>query len=338
MTRRIALTALAASLLTLAGCGPKEGGATATTGGPATAKGSGLKVGMVFDSGGRGDKSFNDSAYAGLLKAQKELGVEIQTVDSKAVKDYQGNLETLADGGFDLIIAVGITQKDALARVAPKYPKVKFAVVDADLDAPNVRGLLFAEEQGSYLAGVAAGLATKTDKIGFVGGMSIPLIKKFEAGYFAGAKSVNPRVQALPSKYTESWNDANIGKASAAVLFAGGADVVYHAAGRCGLGVIQAAKEAGKLAIGVDSDQDAVAPGFVLTSMVKRVDKAVFATIKDLKDGKFQGGKAVYDLKDDGVGLTDFKYTKDKISPKGMGMINMARAAIIAGKVTVPTQ
>ncbi|MFZ4506204.1 MAG: BMP family lipoprotein [Fimbriimonas sp.] len=303
---------------------------------PKTEATKGLKVGVVFDSGGRGDKSFNDSAYAGIEKATKDLGIESKTVDSRSEKDYETNLSALADEGLDVIFAVGITQANALKAVAPKYPTTKFAIIDGDVAGENVRSLQFAENEGSFLAGFAAGLATKTNKIGFVGGMSIPLIKKFEAGYIAGAKAANPKVEALPSKYTENWNDTGLGKAAAQTLFAGGADVVYHAAGRCGIGVITAAREAGKLAIGVDSDQDDIAKGFVLTSMIKRVDEAVYQTIKDVKDGNFTSGVKSYDLKSNGVGLSDFRNTKDKIGPDGLKKLDDIKAKLISGQIKAP--
>ncbi len=340
--KRILLGLIGASLV-LAGC--TGGGAsnsestsssTATSSG--AAEGKKLRVGMVFDSGGRGDKSFNDSAYAGLERAEKELGVEIQTVDSKAEKDYLINLSTLSEQKFDVVIAVGLTQGEALKQVAPKFPGIKYAIVDSVVEGPNVRSLLFSEEQGSYLAGYAAGLATKSGKIGFVGGKKIPLIEKFEAGYKAGALAANPKVVVLPSKYTESWDDTQLGKESAKALFNEGADIVYHASGRCGVGVIAAAKDAGKLAIGVDSNQDDQAPGFVLTSMIKRVDESVFQTIKDIKDGSFSGGQKVYDLKSNGVGLSDFKNTKDKIGEDNLKKIDAVKQEIIDGKVTVPTK
>lgn len=324
----------------LAGCsGGASNSATASTsgGGTPNAGGKALRVAMVFDSGGKGDKSFNDSAYMGLERAKKDLGIDFTTVDSKAEKDYETNLETLSEKGYDLILAVGITQGDALKRVAPKHPEIKFAIIDADVTAPNVRSLLFSEEQGSYLAGYLAGMTTKTNKIGFVGGKSIPLIKKFESGYFAGAKAANPKVEALPAKYTESWDDTLLGKESAASLFNSGADIVYHAAGRCGLGVIAAAKDADKFAIGVDSDQDDVEKGHVLTSMVKRVDEAVYATVKDVKDGAFTPGAKKYDLKANGVGLTEMKYTKDKVPADAMKRLDAVKADIISGKITVPT-
>jgi len=331
--------ALVAALL-LVGCNG-GGGDTAqgTTGGGTGTPNSGkqLKVGLVFDSGGRGDKSFNDSAYAGLERAQKELGSEIKSIDSKSEKDYETNLTALADQGYDVVIAVGLGQQNALQTVAPKYPDIKFAIVDSVVEQPNVRSLVFSEEQGSFLAGYAAALASKTGKIGFVGGQSIPLIKKFEVGYTAGAKSANPNIQILPAKYTESWDDVSRGKASAKLLFDSGADVVYHAAGRCGLGVIDAAEDAGKFAIGVDSNQDGVKPGRVLTSMIKRVDEAVFQTISDIQNGKFEAGKKSYDLAAKGVGLTDFQYTKDVIGAENLKKLEDISKRIVAGEIVVPS-
>ncbi len=297
-----------------------------------------LKVAMVFDSGGKGDKSFNDSAFAGLERAQKELGVEIRTVDSKSEKDYETNIETLSGEGFDVVIAVGITQMNALNAVAPKHPNTKYAIIDAPVNLPNVRALLFSEEQGSYLAGYVAGATTKTGKIGFVGGKKIDLILKFEAGYKAGALAANPKVIVMPGKYTESWDDTQAGKENAKVLFNDGADIVYHAAGRCGVGVIEAAKEAKKFAIGVDSDQDDVAPGFVLTSMIKRCDEAVFQSIKDIQDGTFKAEMKVYDLKSKGVGLSEMKNTKDIVGAATIAKIAEVTQQIIDGKIVVPTK
>jgi basic membrane protein A len=315
------------------GCGDKGSTTpTAETGKPK------LTVGVVFDSGGRGDKSFNDSAFAGVEKAKKDLGIEEKTVDSKSEKDYEANLTALAEGGANVIFAVGLSQKNAVETVAAAHPEIKFAIVDAVVDKPNVRSLVFAEEQGSFLAGYAAALASKSKKIGFVGGMEIPLIKKFETGYRAGAAMADASVVVLPAKYTESWDDTSTGKAAATVLFNGGADVVYHAAGRCGLGVIEAAKNAGKFAIGVDSDQDDVAPGFVLTSMIKRVDESVFQTIKDVTEDKFTPGTKVYDLKANGVGLSEFRNTKDKIGADNLKKIADVADQIKVGTLVVPTK
>lgn len=336
---------LAAALVAIGcGSGSEGGGATTTTtagsasatGGKPAASGEKLKVGLVFDSGGKGDKSFNDSAYAGIEKAKKDLNIDDKSIDSKSEKDYATNLAALADGGCKVIFAVGLGQADALKAVAPKYPDVKFGLVDGELKAPNVRCLLFAEEQGSFLAGYAAALVSKTHKIGFVGGMNIPLITKFLVGYTAGAKYADPKIEVLPPKYTNNWVDVGLGKAAAKVLFDSGADIVYHASGRCGLGVISAAKDAGKLAIGVDGNQDGEAPGFVLTSMMKSVDTAVYNTIKDVEDNKFTPDDKVYDLASGGVGLTDFALTKDKIGEANLKKLDEIKKLVASGKINVP--
>ncbi|MGV3616837.1 MAG: BMP family lipoprotein [Fimbriimonas sp.] len=337
MKKHFLLMTLAA--LVAVGCngGDSSGGAATSTGSPSASGGKAVRVGLVFDSGGVGDKSFNDSADAGLKRAQSELGVEGKSINSRDAKDYETNLTAMAEQGFDLVVAVGSVQANALKVVAPKFPDVKFAIVDADIDQPNVCSLLFSEEQGSFLAGYLAGLMTKTNKIGFVGGMKIALIEKFEAGYGAGAKTANPNVEFLPAKYTASWVDVGLGKAAAQTLYAQGADIVYHASGRCGLGVIDAARESGKFAIGVDGDQDGEAKGNVLTSMVKRVDNAVFETIKDVKDGKFTGGKKSFDLAQGGVGLTEFAYTKDKIGAENLKKLEEITKRVAANEIKVPT-
>ncbi len=295
-----------------------------------------LVVGIVFDSGGRGDKSFNDSAWAGIERAEKDYGITAKPVESKSEKDYEPNLRAMAEEGCDVVFAIGINMKSALEKVAPEFPDIKFAIVDAPVAAPNVRSLLFREEEGSFLAGYLAGLMTKTNKIGFVGGMQIPLIAKFAAGYTAGAKTANPAVEVLPEKYTGSWDNLNIGKVAAAALYNSGADIVYHAAGRAGLGVIGAAKEQNKYAIGVDSDQDAIEPGRVLTSMIKRVDEAVFSTITDVKNGAFANGDKVYDLKADGVGLSPMTHTKDAVGPENAAKVAAIAEKIKSGEIKVP--
>lgn len=328
------LSVLLVAVTLLAGCGkPSDGG-------PTTGAGTGgqkLTVGVVFDSGGVGDKSFNDSAKAGLDKAEKEFGITPKTVASKNEGDYATNLDALAGGGCDLVFAVGISQSNALQTVAKKFPNVKFAIVDGTVDAPNVRSLHFNEEQGSFLAGYLAALTTKTKKIGFVGGQELDLIKKFYAGYVAGAKTADPAIEVLPAKYVGSWDDDLKGKAEAQQLFGTGADIVYHAAGRAGLGVIKAAQEQDKYAIGVDSDQDGVAQGHVLTSMIKHVDAALFDTISDVKKNSFTAGTKVYDLASGGVSLSPMTYTKDKIGPENLKKVDEVAAEIKSGKIKVPT-
>lgn len=324
------------ALAGLLGCSKGDDpSASGTATGPAPAKK--LRVGVVFDSGGRGDKSFNDSAWAGIERAKSELGIEEKSIESKSVSDYEPNLTAMADQGCDLIVGVGLGMEQALAKVAKSYPDQKFAIVDGSVDAPNVRMLKFKEEEGSFLAGYLAAQMSKTGKIGFVGGMQIPLIVKFYAGYVAGAKTANPSIEVLPEKYTGSWDNVDVGKQSANVLFSGGADVVYHAAGRAGIGVIGAAQERKLYAIGVDSDQDYLAEGYVLTSMVKRVDEAVYSTIKDLSEGKFSGGERMYTLADGGVGLSEMKFTKERIGAEKLAAIDAVKARIVSGEIKVPT-
>ncbi|MCC6686998.1 MAG: BMP family ABC transporter substrate-binding protein [Fimbriimonadaceae bacterium] len=308
-----------------------------TTGGDGHDHAKHLRVGIVFDSGGRGDKSFNDSAWAGIERAKKDFHIEETSIQSPSPAVYEGNLTKLADQNMDIVFAVGLGQGSALDKVAAKFPKAIFAIVDGDVKAPNVRMLKFKEEQGSFLAGYLAGCVTKTNKIGFVGGMEIPLIKKFQYGYAAGAKMANPKVELLPVKYTNDWNNADAGKASASVLYASGADIVYHAAGRAGLGVFTAAKEANKFAIGVDSNQDDIQKGLILTSMVKRVDEAVYQTIKDVVEGKFQPGEKVYDVASGGIGLTNFEFTKDKIGEQNLKLLKEVEEMIAKGELVVPS-
>lgn len=315
--------------LALSGC---KGGVTHRDANGAKA----LTVGVVFDSGGIGDQSFNDSANRGLERAKSELGIDAKTVSSRTEQDYATNLDAMASGGCDVVFAVGLNQENALREVAPKYPKVDFAIVDGTVDAPNVRSLHFDEEQGSFLAGYLAALVTKSHKLGFVGGEKLALIAKFYCGYCAGAKLADPNVEILPDKYVGSWEDTVAAHAAALQLFGQGADIIYHAAGRAGGGVFKAAEEQNKFAIGVDSDQDHLVPGHILTSMVKHVDNAVFQTIKDARDGRFTGGTKVYDLASGGVGLTEFKYTKNIIGQSNIDKLGPVSAAIISGKIRVP--
>lgn len=313
--------------LSLFGCGDTQTG----NGGDAEAV-----VGVVLDSGGLGDQSFNDSAWAGAQRAEEELGVSVVNVSSNSESDYESNLSGFADRGFDLVVAVGINQKTALDKVAAEYPDTNFALIDNTVEHENVRSILFSEEEGSFLVGYLAGLMTETDAIGFVGGQEIALIKKFEYGYYAGAKMANPDVEILPAKYVGSWDDVGQAKEAANQLFRSGADIVYHAAGRAGLGVISAAKENDKYAIGVDSDQDHVEEGYVLTSMVKRVDEAVYKTIEDVVNDEFTGGTLVYDLEADGVGLSELRFTREAIGEERLEEVQQVRERIASGEIEPP--
>lgn len=341
MKRFLTFLILTLFAFVLTGCMAGEKG-TAKIENPSEPKSTGgsdkpLKIGIVFDKGGIDDKSFNASAWRGIERAQSEFGIEVEKLESREEKDYVGNLQLMVDKECDLVIGVGIAMQTAMQEVAAENAETKFAIVDALVEAENVRSLKFKEEEGSFLAGYLAGLMTKTNKIGFVGGMKIGLIEKFAAGYGAGAKASNPNVEFLPAKYTGDWNNVDVGKQSANTLYMGGADIVFAAAGKAGLGVLNAAKENKKFAIGVDSDQDDIAEGFVLTSMIKRVDEAVYLTIKDMKEGKFSAGETIYDLKSNGVGLSEMRFTKELIGAEKLAKVDEAKAMILDGKVTIPT-
>lgn len=333
LTRSMLLIAFA---LAMVSCGQRQEAAN----GPRASADEGtnaMTVALVFDEGGRGDKSFNDSAARGLDRVKAELGAKVKEVDSKTQADYKPNFENLSFEKPDLIVGVGISMDKALHEAAAKYPEQKFAIIDVPSQAPNVLGIVFKEEEGSYLAGVLAGLTTKTNRIGFVGGKSIPLIKKFEAGFRAGVMTVNPNAH-VSAKYTEDWSDVQKGKEAALALFNGGADIVYHASGKCGLGVIQAAKDTGKLAIGVDSDQDHIAPGHVLTSMVKHVDDAVFDAARMVKEGSFKGRTMFLGVREGRISLSAVKdYTKGLMPPGALETVKQAEEMIKAGALIVPS-
>ncbi|MCW5939723.1 MAG: BMP family ABC transporter substrate-binding protein [Fimbriimonadaceae bacterium] len=337
--RHTLLFVVVAVMAALVGCSPQaeSGGGAAVNGSAKTQQQT--QIGIVFDTGGLGDKSFNDSAWRGMQRAEQEFGFKVLKVESKAESDYPSNLSALADQGCKVVVAVGINMRPALQQVAPQYPDVKFVSIDGEPieGSPNVRTIQFKEEEGSFLVGYLAGLVTKTGKIGFVGGQELPLIHKFQYGYMAGAKTANPAVTILPAKYTGSWDNQDTAKVAANVLFGEGADIVYHAAGRAGLGVIAAAKEKGLFAIGVDSDQDDIAPGHVLTSMIKRVDEGVYLTLKDFSENKWTPGAVIYDLKADGVGTTDFRNTKEKIGDENVAKLEQVKAKLESGEIKPPT-
>ncbi|HTW84214.1 MAG TPA: BMP family ABC transporter substrate-binding protein [Candidatus Sulfotelmatobacter sp.] len=296
-----------------------------------------LRVGMVTDVGGLGDHSFNDSAYAGLLRAHRELGVATTVLESSSAADYQVNMTVLANKEFDVIFAIGFLMAEDVSEVAQRYVQRHFGIIDAVVDLPNVTSVTFKEEEGSFLAGALAAMVTKTKTIAFLGGVDLPLLRKFEAGYTAGAREVDPTVKTLV-KYVGSFDDVASGKELAQVLYDEGADIIYCAAGKAGLGAIDAAKQRpGAYIIGVDSDQDALAPGKILTSMVKRVDIGVFRVCEALVKHRPLPGHLVLGLAQGGVGLTDFTYTRSVVTPPKIAELDKLRAAIIAGKIVVPS-
>ncbi|MCU1453087.1 MAG: family transporter substrate-binding protein [Acidimicrobiales bacterium] len=304
--------------------------------------GSGKKVGLVFDVGGRGDKSFNDSAYNGIEAAAKNMKVTIKTLEPDASGSNRAELmRGLATGGYTMIIGVGFAFADDMAKIAKDFPNTKFAIVDGVVKQPNTTGLLFAEEQGSFLVGAAAAQASKAKQVGFVGGVETALIKKFEAGYKAGVKQIDPNVKVdvkylTPDGDFSGFKDPAKGETTAKGLYANGDDVVYHAAGLSGTGVFRAATAADRLAIGVDSNQYLQVPPAqqkcILTSMIKRVDVAVYTAVKAYLTGGLKGGTLMFDLKNGGI---DFATQGGQI-PDTKKLEDL-KQQIIDGKITVPT-
>ena len=320
------------------------------SGAAAPPTGDTVDVGIVFDLGGRGDKSFNDGAYLGAERAEKELGVRVRFIEPGEGSDRESGLRLLAAEGMDLVIGIGFIFTDDLTQLAKEYPKTDFAGVDYSVATdstgavipppPNLAALKFREEQGSYLVGALAALVSKTDKVGFVGGMDSPLILKFELGYEAGVKKVCPKCTVL-AQYAgvtpEAFRNPGKGKEIALSQYQQGADVIFHASGSTGLGVFEAARQTGKLAIGVDADQYNEAPGYVLTSMVKGVDNAVYDTIKRVKEGRFRGGIYEYGLAEGGVGYV-FDVHNAKLIPDSVrSRVEQLKEQIIAGRISVPS-
>jgi len=298
-----------------------------------------FKVGLVLDRGGKDDKSFNSSAYEGATLAKTKLGVSLKYVEAPDDNAFEPMLRAFALRNFDLIIGVGFAQKEAMQKVAAQFPKSHFAIVDSQVEAPNVRSLMFQEHEGAYLIGAIAALTSKTGKIGFVGGMDIPLIRRFELGYEAGAKKINPHIDVVANYVgvtSEAWNNPPKGKELALSQYEGGVDIIFAAAGASGLGVFDAAEDKQKFAIGVDSNQDWTKPGLILTSMLKRVDEAVYATIEEAKAGKFTGGVKWFGLANKGVDYSFDQYNAKILTAAVRQRADELKAEIIAGKIVVP--
>lgn len=304
----------------------------------------GLKVGLVFDIGGRGDKSFNDAAYSGLELAKSKLGIEFEAIDPGDGADRESSLRKLASkSDIGLIIGVGFIFTDDVNNIAKEFPDKKFACVDYSVDPSktilsNIEAIEFKEEEGSFLAGSLAGLVTKTNKVGFTGGMESSLIRKFETGYKQGVTYSNPQCQILSAYVSvtpEGFKNPGKAKEIAMSQYSKGADIIYHAAGLSGLGLFEAARELNKLAIGVDMDQQNEAPGFVLTSMIKKVDQAVYQTIKDFKENKFTGGIKTFGLKDDGIGIVYDDNNKKFISAEVKAKLDTIKNKIISGEIKI---
>jgi basic membrane protein A len=354
--RKMRGTQLAAGLLALGlcltACGKDDsgtpaggGGGNPSSGAPAAAK---LKIGLAYDIGGRGDQSFNDSAARGLDKAKSDFGADAKELEATAGEtdaQKEDRLRQLAEGGYNPVIAVGFAYCKAIGKVAKDTPNVSFAIIDdfePDCTAPNIANLTFAENEGSFLVGVAAALKTKSNNVGFIGGVNVPLIQKFEVGYTAGVKAANPSAQVQIKYLTQppdfgGFNDPAKGETAAKGMFDAGADVVYAAAGGSGAGAFKAAKSAGKLGIGVDSDQYNAptlsdVKDVIMTSMLKNVDVAVLDFITSVKDSKFVAGQKVYDLKVGGIGYATSGGKVDDIKSK----LDDYKQKIISGEIKVP--
>lgn len=311
-----------------------------------------IKVGIVFDIGGKNDRSFNAAAWEGVKRAQQDLDICLYDVEPGNPTSIEPAMRAFAEKNFDLVIGVGFAQGPIMQKVALDYPQIKFAIVDGvivDKDGkpvPNVADLVFREHEGSYLVGMIAASKSKTGVLGFLGGMDIPLIHKFETGYAEGAKSVNPNAKIIDNYVgvtDGAWNNPGKGKELSLAQIQKGADVIFTAAGNSGLGAFDAVEQYGrdangqanKFVIGVDSNQNMVKPGFVLTSMVKRVDNAVYDVVKEVLEGKFEGGFHAFGLDKNGVAYSMDDNNKGLIPDDVLQKVEQSKADIVAGKIKV---
>ena len=297
-----------------------------------------IKPAILFDMGGKFDKGFNEGVYNGSQVFSKKTGIKVHDFEVQNEGQREQGLRNFAKRGNDPVLAIGFAQADGLTVVAKEFPKAHFGIIDMVVDLPNVHSFVFKEQEGSYLAGMLAALASTSKKVGFVGGMDIPLISKFACGYVQGVKAVDPGIdvyQNMTGTTPSAWNDPVRGGELAKSQMERGADVVYAAAGATGLGVLQAVSDAGKLAIGVDSDQNYLHPGHMLTSMVKRVDVATEDFLSDAKAGKFASGLSVLGLKEGGVDVAFDKDNAALVKPEWRAKVEQAKQDIISGKIAV---
>ncbi|WP_326699454.1 BMP family ABC transporter substrate-binding protein [Streptomyces sp. NBC_01754] len=347
ITRITAVGVMSAALaLSVTACGESSSSSSSDT----SSDSKGGKTAIAYDIGGRGDQSFNDAAYAGLSRAEKDLGVkgtEAEPTDGESDADKVQRLTSLARAGNNPVIGVGFAYAPAIEKVAAKFPKVTFGIIDdSSVTGDNIANIVFNEEQGSYLAGVAAAKVTKTKKVGFIGGVETPLIKKFEAGFEQGVKDTDASVNVLPQYLTQppdftGFSKPDLGKAAAQGQLDKGADVVYSAAGLAGSGAIEAVSKAGKWNIGVDSDQYkqeglTAYKESILTSVTKDVEDSVLNLIKSVKDGKPQSGEIRYGLDKDGVGLSTSNPAFTEMTDV-IAAVDKAKKEIIDGAITVKT-
>ena len=318
------------SVSMLVGCGVKSTEENST-------ESSEIKIGMVADMGGINDESFNQSAWEGLQKAEKDLGIEIKVIESKQASEYLQNMESLLDEDVDMVIGVGYAMKEDIQKQAENYPDKQFVLIDETYDTipENVTPILFRENEAAYLTGLIAGKMTKTNNVGFIGGIQTPVVSRFEYGYKAGVKEANDKTN-VNVQYAGTFSDAAKGKSIANQMYGNGSDIILSAAGGTGLGAIESAKEQNKYAIGVDRDQSDLAPENVLTSALKKVNVGVYDTVKEFVEGKLKGGQEkVYGLKEDGVGIPET--TKNLVPQDIIDYVNEMIEKIKNDEIKVPS-
>jgi len=325
ITRRLTVLGTLAALLFAAG--------------NASAEAKKIKVGLVLDRGGRDDKSFNASAYLGATEAEKKLGIQLKVVESSDDTSLEPSMRTFAQRGFDLIVGVGFVQQAPVEKVAKEFPNTKFLLVDAYAEPKNVRSIVFKDHEGAFLVGAMAALTSKTQVIGFVGGMDIPLIRRIELGYRKGMEAAKPKAKLLTNYVgsgSDAWRNPMKAKELALSQYQKQVDVIFAPAGASGMGVFDAAEEKKKMVIGCDSNQNWIKPGKVLTSMLKRVDRAVYETIELTTQGKFAGGKVSAGVAE---GMIDFAMDKDNralVTPEVEKQVNAFKEKIVKGSIVVP--
>lgn len=325
-------TFLILSASMIVGCGNKNNNKTQGE----NASNKIYRIGMITDTGGVNDESFNQSTWKGLQKIKKDYGdkVEVKYLESKQDAEYTPNIETFIDEDMDLIIGVGYKLKSAMTQASNNYPDNNFAIVDEVVDAKNIDSLIFEDNVSSYLTGLIAGKMTKTGKVAFIGGIENEVLAKFEYGFKAGVLDSNPNAK-ISTQYTNSFSDAALGKSIANQMYNKGVDIIFTAAGACGTGAIEAAKENNKMAIGVDQDQNSLAPKNVITSAMKNVDIAVYDISKSIIEGKYEGGKIIINtLSTGGVGIAPT--TKDNVPEDTLKYVGDIEEKIKAGEITVP--
>ena len=303
-----------------------------------TAQAQNYSPAVVFDMGGKFDKSFNEGVFNGVERFKKETGVSYREFEVTNETQREQAIRRMAQRGANPVLGVGFAQADAIGKVAKDFPDTRFSLIDGVVDAPNVQSIVFKEHEGSFLVGMLAAMASKTNAVGFVGGMDIPLIRRFACGYEQGAKFANVSVEVIQNMTgttPAAWNNPGRGAELAKSQFDRGADVVYAAAGATGIGVLQAAADNGKLAIGVDSNQNHLHPGTMLTSMIKRVDVAAYNTFKSGQDGSWANGFKVLGLAEDGVGWALDEHNAALVSADMKAAVDKARADIISGAIKV---